>query len=159
MSSELNDIRSAMDHLSNEKAGQEKLNKIWQGQLGDLQAKYEEAARTLQELDGSKKKLAIENSELSRQLEDADTQISTLNKLKISLAQQLEDVKRVADEESRERAVLLAKFRTVEHDQDGLREQLDGEAEGKADLVRQLSKANAEGGWINLRKYIRLQNL
>jgi len=144
MANELNDIRSAMDQLSNEKAGQEKLNKQWQGQLGDLQAKYEEAARTLQELDASKKKLAIENSELSRQLEDADSQISQLNKLKISLASQLEDVKRVADEESRERALLLAKFRTIEHDQDGLREQLDEEAEGKADLVRQLSKANAE---------------
>jgi myosin heavy chain 6/7 len=144
MSSELNDIRSAMDQLSNEKAGQEKLNKQWQAQLGDIQAKYEEAARTLQELESSKKKLAIENSELSRQLEDAETQIATLNKLKIQLASQLEDVKRIADEESRERAVLLAKFRTVEHDQDGLREQLSEEAEGKADLVRQLSKANAE---------------
>lgn len=145
MSSELNDIRSAMDRVGNEKAGQEKLNKQWQAQLGDIQTKYEEAARTFEEMEGSKKKLAIENSELSRQLEDADTQISTLNKLKISLAQQLEDIKRVADEESRERAVLLAKFRTVEHDQDGLREQLDGEGQGKADLVRQLAKGNAEG--------------
>src|SRR5262249_54755938 len=96
ISSELNDIRSAMDQLSNEKAGQEKLNKQWQASLGDIQAKYEEAARTFQELEGGKKKLAIENSELSRALEDSETQIATLNKLKISLASQLEDVKRVA---------------------------------------------------------------
>lgn len=129
---------------SNEKAGHEKLNKQYQAQLSDLQAKYEEGTRTFQEIESSKKKLAIENSELSRQLEDIDTQIATLNKLKISLASQLEDVKRVADEEARERAVLLAKFRTIEHDQDGLREQLDAEAESKADFIRQLAKANAE---------------
>lgn len=39
-----------------------------------------------------------------------------LNKLKLSLATQLEETKRVADEESRERALLLNKFRNVEHE-------------------------------------------
>ena len=39
---------------------------------------------------------------------------------------------------------MLGKFRNIEHDQDGLREQLDEEAAGKADLARQLSKAAAE---------------
>jgi myosin heavy chain 6/7 len=144
MGAELNDIRAGIDHISNEKAGQEKINKQLQQAINDLQGKYEEASRTLGDLDNGKKKLAVENSDLSRQLEDAESQISQLNKLKISLATQLEDVKRVADEEARERSTLLGKFRNVEHDLDGLREQLDEEAEGKADLSRQLSKANAE---------------
>lgn len=43
-----------------------------------------------------------------------------------------------------ERATLLGKFRNLEHDLDNLREQVEEEAEGKGDLQRQLSKANAE---------------
>ncbi len=49
-------------------------------------------------------------------MEDANTQISELNKLKLSLATQLEEVKRVAGEEARERSLLLNKFRNVEHE-------------------------------------------
>ncbi len=64
--------------------------------------------------------------------------------MKVSLATQLEDTKRLADEESRERATLLGKFRNVEHDLDTMREHLDEEVQGKTDLHRQLSKANAE---------------
>lgn len=45
---------------------------------------------------------------------------------------------------SQERATLLGKFRNLEHDLDNLREQVEEEAEGKGDLQRQLSKANAE---------------
>lgn len=43
-----------------------------------------------------------------------------------------------------ERATLLGKFRNLEHDLDNIREQADEESEGKADVQRQLSKANAE---------------
>ena len=43
-----------------------------------------------------------------------------------------------------ERATLLGKFRNLEHDLDNIREQAEEEAEGKADIQRQLSKANAE---------------
>lgn len=43
-----------------------------------------------------------------------------------------------------ERATLLGKFRNLEHEIDNIREHLDEEAEGKADLQRQLSRANAE---------------
>lgn len=61
----------------------------------------EETNRTLNDFDACKKKLSIENSDLLRQLEEAESQVSQLSKLKISLATQLEDTKRLADEESR----------------------------------------------------------
>lgn len=38
----------------------------------------------------------------------------------------------------------MGRFRNLEHDMDTLREQLEEEQEAKADLQRQLSKANAE---------------
>ncbi|XP_058057228.1 myosin heavy chain, muscle isoform X4 [Anopheles bellator] len=141
---ELNDARIGCDQLSNEKAAQEKIAKQLQHTLNEVQSKLEETNRTLNDFDASKKKLSIENSDLLRQLEDAESQVSQLSKIKISLTQQLEDTKRLADEEARERATLLGKFRNLEHDLDNLREQVEEEAEGKGDIQRQLSKANAE---------------
>ncbi|XP_011192473.1 myosin heavy chain, muscle isoform X1 [Zeugodacus cucurbitae] len=141
---QLNDLRAGVDHLANEKAAQEKIAKQLQHTLNEVQGKLDETNRTLNDFDASKKKLSIENSDLLRQLEEAESQVSQLSKIKISLTTQLEDTKRLADEESRERATLLGKFRNLEHDLDNLREQVEEEAEGKADLQRQLSKANAE---------------
>ncbi|XP_050076437.1 myosin heavy chain, muscle isoform X9 [Anopheles maculipalpis] len=141
---ELNDARIGCDQLSNEKAAQEKIAKQLQHTLNEVQSKLDETNRTLNDFDASKKKLSIENSDLLRQLEDAESQVSQLSKIKISLTQQLEDTKRLADEEARERATLLGKFRNLEHDLDNLREQVEEEAEGKGDIQRQLSKANAE---------------
>ncbi|KAL7303607.1 hypothetical protein TKK_0003759 [Trichogramma kaykai] len=142
--SELNDMRASVDHLSNEKAAQEKIAKQLQHQLNEAQGKIEELTRTVNDFDAAKKKLSIENSDLLRQLEEAESQVNQLSKIKISLTTQLEDTKRLADEEGRERATLLGKFRNLEHDLDNIREQVEEEAEGKADLQRQLSKANAE---------------
>ncbi|EAT42758.1 AAEL005733-PB [Aedes aegypti] len=141
---EMNDARLSLDHMANEKAAQEKVAKQLQHTLNEVQGKLDETNRTLNDFDSAKKKLSIENSDLLRQLEDAESQVSQLSKIKISLTQQLEDTKRLADEESRERATLLGKFRNLEHDLDSLREQVEEEAEGKADIQRQLSKANAE---------------
>ncbi|XP_042212114.1 myosin heavy chain, muscle-like isoform X2 [Homarus americanus] len=138
------DAKSAMDGLTRDKAVAEKTNKQIQHQMTELQAKLDEANRTLNDFDAAKKKLAVENSDLLRQVEEAESHISQLSKLKLSLTNQLDDTRKLADDECRERATLLGKFRNLEHDIDGLREQLDEESEGKADVQRQLSKANAE---------------
>ncbi|KAF4519750.1 hypothetical protein B566_EDAN010343 [Ephemera danica] len=141
---ELNQTRGAIDQLAREKAASEKIAKQLQNQLNEVQSKLDETNRTLNDFDAAKKKLSVENSDLLRQLEEAESQVSQLSKIKISLTTQLEDTKRLADEEGRERATLLGKFRNLEHDLDNIREQMEEEAEGKADIQRQLSKANAE---------------
>lgn len=66
-----------------------------------MQGKLDETNRTLNDFDAAKKKLSIENSDLLRQLEEAESQVSQLSKIKLSLTTQLEDTKRLADEESR----------------------------------------------------------
>ncbi|OXA50729.1 myosin heavy chain, muscle [Folsomia candida] len=144
IATELNDSRAAMDHLVNDKAGQEKLGKHLQHQMAEIQGRYEEVARNVNEVDQTKKRLALENTDMARQIEEAESNLSALGKLKVSLATQLEDTKRLADEEGRERATLLGKYRNVEHDLDLLREQLDEEAEAKSEIQKQLSRANAE---------------
>ncbi|XP_022251922.1 myosin heavy chain, muscle-like, partial [Limulus polyphemus] len=113
-------------------------------QLQDAQYKLDEANRSMGDFDANKKKLSAECGELQRQLEEAESQVNQLGKMKMSLQTQLEEAKRTADEESRERAAAFGKCRNLEHELDGLREQLEEEQEAKNDLHRQLSKANAE---------------
>lgn len=84
-----------------DQAATEKVAKQLQQQLNEVQGKLDETNRTLNDFDSAKKKLSIENSDLLRQLEEAESQVSQLSKIKISLTTQLEDTKRLADEESR----------------------------------------------------------
>nr|XP_053645276.1 myosin heavy chain, muscle-like [Cherax quadricarinatus] len=144
MKRDADEARAAMDRLSRDKAEVEKINKQLQHQLHEVQAKCDDGLRTLSDYDATKKKLSLENADLLRQLEEAEAQIGSLNKLKLSLCNQVEDNKKTANEECKLRATLLAKYRNLEHDVDGLREQLDEENEIKAELQRLLSKASAE---------------
>lgn len=86
----------------------------------------------------------MDNNDLARQIEEAESTASQLSKVKVSLATQLEDTKRMADEESREKASLLGRYRNVEHDVAILREQFEEIAEEKSETQKAISKANAE---------------
>ena len=59
--------------------------------------------RTLNDFDSTKKKLAADNNDLQRQIEEAEASIVQLSKMKLSLTNQLEDHRKLADEESRVR--------------------------------------------------------
>lgn len=78
-----------------------------QHEMNDLHSKLDEANRTLNDFDASKKKLAIENTDLLRQVEEAESQINQLNKIKISLSNQLDDSRKLADDECRVSVCLL----------------------------------------------------
>ncbi|KAK4297847.1 hypothetical protein Pmani_029765 [Petrolisthes manimaculis] len=133
-----------IDRITLEKAESEKTNKQLQHQMHEVQVRLDEALRNLSDFDGTKKKLAAENADLLRQLEEAEAQLGSLNKLKISISNQLEEAKKTAEEEAKLRATLLGKYRNLEHDVDSLTEQLEDENEAKNELERFLSKASAE---------------
>merc|ERR1712226_1787789 len=67
-----------------------------------------------------------------------------LQKVRIQLQSQLDEVKRNAADESRERLSLLGKYKNLEHEVDGLHFQFEEESSGKADVQRQLNKALQE---------------
>ena len=50
----------------------------------------------------------------------------------------------IADDEARERQLLLGKYRNLEHELDGMKDQLDQESASRDDLARQFNKADAE---------------
>merc|ERR1719474_2078053 len=67
-----------------------------------------------------------------------------LQKMKLSLQSSLEDAKRIADDESRERGLLLGKFKNLEHELDGMKENLDEEVSSREDFQRQTNKSEGE---------------
>merc|ERR1712200_257974 len=106
--------------------------------------KVEEANLTLNDFEVHKRRLTCENGDLLRQLQELDNTAGLLMKTKSSLASALDEQKRIADDEAKERVSLLAKFRNLEHDSDGLKEQLDEETCSKNNLARNLTKSQNE---------------
>ena len=141
---ETQEVRAAIDEMGRSKASAEKSNKNFITSLNDVNKKVEEATLTLGDFDFQKRKITAENNDLMRQLGELENQANMLSKYKNQLISQLDEAKKVADEEARERQNLLGKFKNLEHELDGIKEQLEEEAGLKEDSLRQLNKANQE---------------
>merc|ERR1711997_255501 len=115
---EVVDVRAATDEVTRSKASAEKSNKTLTAQLNDVNKKVEEANLTLGDFENNKRKLAAENADVLRQLQELENNANMLGKLKVQLTSQLDESKRVADDEAKERASLLSKFKNLEHELD-----------------------------------------
>merc|ERR1711971_36632 len=148
---EIADARAATDEVNRSKASAEKNLKHLQGGLNDLGKKIEEANLTLGDMENHKRKLAAENCDLLRQLQELENSANMLAKLKINLADQLSEARAVADNEAKERQSLLGKYRNAEHEVAGMKDHYDEEVSAKENANRQLSKANGEAEMMKLR--------
>ncbi|CAL4062729.1 unnamed protein product [Meganyctiphanes norvegica] len=144
MRHEAEEAKAAMDALAHDKAAAEKTGKTVHAHILEIQTKLDEVNRCVSDFDCIKKKLSVENGDLLRQLEEAGAQYSQLYKITQNLGAQLEGIKKVAYDENKERVCLLGKYRNLEHDLDGLREQLNEESDAKWELQRSLQRANAD---------------
>merc|ERR1739848_868759 len=140
----IQDVRAATDEITRSKASAEKSNKNLIGSLNEVNKKVEEANLTLGDFENNKRKIAAENADVLRQLQELENQAGLLSKLKSQLMGSLDEVRKVADDEARERVALLGKYKNLEHEIDGMREQLDEESGLKEDILRQLQKALGE---------------
>merc|ERR1739836_270866 len=113
MERDLQEVRAGLDESMSDRANHERNGKLTQALIVEANQKLDEMARALNEADSSKKKLQVENQDLTRQIEDTENAIASLGKSKISLTTQLEDTKRLGDSEARDRAALLAKFKNL----------------------------------------------
>merc|ERR1712238_388885 len=141
---EIQDVRAATDEIVRSKASAEKSNKALITNLNDVNKKVEEANLTLGDFENGKRKIASENADLLRQLQEIENNANMLSKTKVQLMSSLDETKRIADDEAKERLALLGKFKNLEHELDGMREQLEEEAGSKEDVCRQLVKAAQE---------------
>ena len=139
---ELQESKNALDAAIRERHNVKKEGKLAQARIVEANQKLDEMSRALNEADASKKKLSMEGQDLCRQNEEAETLINDLGKMKISLTTQLDDTKRLAD--ARDRATLLSKFKNLSSELESMRERIEEESEQKAEILKQLSKAQAE---------------
>merc|ERR1719305_732385 len=144
MERDLQEARGGLDEAMRDRANIEKNCKMTQGSIVEANQKMDELARALNEADSTKKKLIVESQDLSRQIEETENAIAALGKNKISLTTQLEDTKRLADAEARDRASLLTKYKNLSTEAENLKMRIEEEAEKKNDVLKALSKAQAE---------------
>merc|ERR1711881_313437 len=144
INAEIQDARAAAEEISRAKASSEKSNKNLLGSLNELSKKVEEANMTLGDFESQKRRLAAENGDLLRVAGDISNNVNMIMKMKSSLVSALEDAKHNADNEARERLVLLGKFKNLEHELDGMKESFEEELAAREDVNRQTSKAEAE---------------
>ena len=114
-----------------------------------MKIKVEEANLTLGDFENSIRKLAAENGDLLRQVGELENNLNLLAKAKSQLLYQLDEAKKNADDEARERMSLSGKFKNLEHELDGLKDQFEEEVCARDDLLRQVSRASLEADmWI-----------
>jgi len=92
----------------------EKLTKQLEAQLAELNAKLEQSAREIVELNSVKARSQAENAEHVRLIEEAESQVNQLTKLKQTLSKQLEETKASLEEESRLRAKFQSEARNFQ---------------------------------------------
>merc|ERR1712012_1073090 len=113
---EIGDVRAATDEIIRSKASVEKSNKNLVGNLNEVNKKVEEANLTLGDFENNKRKIAAENADLLRHVQELENAANMLSKYKMQLISALDEAKHVADEEGKERHSLLGKFKNLEHE-------------------------------------------
>merc|ERR1719244_634792 len=126
------------------RASAEKSNKSLQTTLADLSKKIEEGSLTIGTIENSKRKISADNADLLRCVGELDNTLAMLTKARNDIGGQLNEAKMIADNEARERQLLLGKYRNIEHEVDGAKEVLDEETSALDNLTRTLSKAEGE---------------
>merc|ERR1712117_658978 len=144
ITNEINDARAACDEITRAKASSEKSNKHLVNQLNDLNKKLEESNMTLGDYEAMKRKIAAENGDLLRVAGDINNNLMMIQKVEASLTANLEEAKSVADNEARERGLLLGKYKNMEFELDGVKEHLDEEVSSREEVGRQIKKAEGE---------------
>merc|ERR1719418_404036 len=99
---------------------------------------------TLGDFEAQKRKLAAENADLLRVAGENNNNANMILKVKSSLVAALDEAKKVADEEARQRSLLIGKFKNAEHEVDGLKAQYDEEVGSREDTCRQTNKCEGE---------------
>ena len=109
-----------------------------------------EATLTLNDMEGAKRKVAAENADLLRQLQEMEDSAMLFN-LKFTLADQLDEARAVADHEAKEKQSLLDMFWNVEHEVTGMQDHYQEEISANENLVHSLNKALGEADMLRVR--------
>merc|ERR1712142_425894 len=112
--------------------------------MNDINKKIEESHLNLGDAEAQKRRLASENGDLLRQVQELDNAANLLMKEKMSLVASLDEQKRICDEESKERISLISKYRNLEHEAEGVKSSFDEETCARSNVQIQVKKAAAD---------------
>ena len=141
---ELDDVRHANEEVNRSKSASDKSFKGLTAEYNSLSKKLDELQFSLTDFDNAKRKLNAENADLLRQLQELDN-TALLNSRNVdSLSSSLLEQKQIYEEESKERTLLLGKYRNLEHQYDGLKENYEDEVMNRENLINQTKKAEME---------------
>merc|ERR1719508_680354 len=154
LSRDIEDLGGRLEEAGSNTSTKIELNKKRESELGKLKVDLEEsnishegtlsAMRAKHNNTMSEMGENIDSLNKNKAKSETENAIGALGKNKISLSTQLEDTKRLADAESRDRASLLTKFKMLSTECENLKMRIDEEAEKKNDTLRALSKAQSE---------------
>ena len=112
--------------------------------MNDINKKVDALTLSLTDFENSKRKMEAENGDLLHQLNDFQISANILNTENNRLKGSLEEQNQICTDEGRERSSLLSKYRNLEHEYEGLRNQMEDEIVGKESVNRQTEKALEE---------------
>ncbi|XP_029010914.1 myosin-7B-like [Betta splendens] len=141
---EADDLAANVEQLSRNKGAVEKMCRVYEDQLTESRSKVGELQRQLTEVCAQKARASAETAEYSRRVEERDSLIGQLQRSKAGVCQNVDDLKKQMEEESKARVALAHAVQASRHDCSLLREQLEEEQEAKAELQRALSQANSQ---------------
>ncbi|VDO39101.1 unnamed protein product [Haemonchus placei] len=141
---EFDEASAALDQEAKARAEQERIAKQHEVLLLELRLKSDEQSRQLQDFVSSKGRLHSENADLARQVEELEGKIQAATRLKLQFSNELDQTRRFAEEEGRERQNLNNLSKNLARQLEQLRESIEDEVAGKAESTRQLQKAQIE---------------
>ncbi|XP_063816852.1 myosin-4-like [Pseudophryne corroboree] len=141
---ENDDLAGNMESVTKSKTNLEKMCRVLEDQLSEVKTQHEDDIRLINDLTAHKSRLQNEHGALSHFVEEKEALISQLSRGKMGFTQQVEDFRRLLEEETKAKNAIAHALQSARHDCDLLREQYDEEQEAKAELQRTLSKANNE---------------
>ncbi|XP_057686574.1 myosin-7B-like [Corythoichthys intestinalis] len=141
---EADDLAANLEQHLRAKGALEKMCRVNADQLSESHGRINDLQRQLTEMSAQKARSVAEAAEYSRRLEEREVLTNQLQRSKAGLCQNLEDMKRQLEEQSKARVSLAQAVQVSRHDCSLLTEQLEAEQESKAELQRALSNANSQ---------------
>ena len=112
--------------------------------LAGLEKKLKLDEDNLRKIWDESKHLTAANAGKQNELEVLQQKATVLSGEKAQIGSQLDAAVKEGEIEERERLSLLAKYRTLEHEYDGIKEHYDDEVMAKEDMLHLLQKANMD---------------
>ena len=122
----------------------EKVIKQLEIQVMELSHKLEESVKIQIEISSQKSKLQTENSNILSQLEEAESHISGFAKIKQQLQAQIEEARRLAEDEARSRNSASQQLRSLSQDFESVKQSLEEEVQIKLEYQKTITKITSE---------------